>query len=92
MTATWFPEDKDKSKKGRRANNGEVVTAELIYYWMITLQIPDKWEKRHLNKLWTLIRVCSAKNEPPKNMSKRELLNSNAALNAARRKKLNTKG
>lgn len=88
MTATTFS-NITKSKGGSRA---EQITAELIYYWMIALNIPLEFQKWHINKLLTLIRVCEIKNEPPKKMSKREMANRNAALNAARRKRLNTKG
>ena len=86
MTATTVTED--KSSKGGR----EVVTSELIYYWMIALNIPFECQKWHLNRLMTLIRVCNVKNTPPKKRSKRDLASRYAELNAARRKKLNTKG
>ena len=64
---------------------------ELIYYWMIKCQIPIEFQKWHLNKLITLIRVCEVKDSPPKKHSQRELLNHHAAVNAARRK-AHTKG
>lgn len=86
MTATCFPND--HSAKGGR----ETVTAELIYYWMIAFNIPVEFQKWHLNRLLTLIRVCNVKNTPPKKRSKREIMSRNAAINAARRKRLNTKG
>lgn len=87
MTATWFKEDKNKPQSNRKA-----TTNELIYYWMIQLQIPFECQKWHLNRLLTLIRVCNEENNPPKKMSRKDLLSRNAALNAARRKKFNSKG
>ena len=89
MTATWF---NDHSPNGNKPTNREVVTAEIIYYWMISFNIPIECQKWHLNRLLTLVRVCNIKNSTDKKMSKADTLKQNRALNAARRKALGTRG
>lgn len=86
MTATTF------SKNANKATNNEVITSEIIYYWMIALNIPFECQKWHLNRLLTLINVCNVKNQPPKKTSKKDILSRNRELNAARKQQLNTKG
>ena len=86
MTATSFVEDK------RGTGSRATITSELIYYWMIVLNIPFECQKWHLNRLLTLIRVCEIKSQPPKKMSNREIMNRNSSLNSARKKQLNTRG
>jgi len=86
MTATTFSDDKNGKK------NREVVTNELIYYWMVSLTIPPEYQYWHLNRLMTLIKVCSIKNAPPKKRSQADVMRENAALNAARRKQFNSRG
>ena len=86
MTATTFSDQKNGKK------NKENITAELIYYWMISSGIPCECQKWHLNKLITLIRVFEVKNNPSKMMSQRELMNRNRALNEARKKQFNSRG
>lgn len=88
MTATTVP----KQQSGKI--NNEIVTSELIYYWMFSLNIPKECEKWHLNRLITLIQACNFKNQPPskrkQNMS--DIITQQAALNAKRRAELNSKG
>ncbi len=88
MTATTINENGHRPG-GRR----EIITSEIIYYWMVAQNIPTEYEKWHLNRLITLIRVCSIKNDPnPKKMNKGAVLRQNRALNAARRAKYGTRG
>ena len=84
-TATTFSDNKS-------GTNREIITSELIYYWMISLNIPMECQKWHINRLLTLIRVCNVKNTSPKKMNKREIASRYASLNAARRKQFNSRG
>lgn len=86
MSATVIRDDPNAPK------NREPMTSELIYYWMIALNIPFECQTWHINRLLTLIKVCSIKQKPPKKMGTSKLLTRNAALNQARRKALNSNG
>ena len=87
MTATKFWD----SGKGWKASR-ETITSEIIYYWMVKLQIPFECEKWHLNRLLMLIEVCNRKDGPAKKMSKREISQMYNSINAQRRKKFGTRG
>lgn len=82
-TATTVREEKPKP------GHNNVVTSELIYYWMFSLQIPKECENWHINRLLMLIRVFNAKQKEadPKGqrkMSPSEIMARNHALNAKR--------
>ena len=79
-------------KEPARKGTNEMITSELIYYWMIAQGIPAEFERWHINRLLTLIRVCNAKNSPGKKMSSSAVTRRNEALNKARRAKYHSKG
>lgn len=89
MTATIITDRRDENKKSKSSN---FVTSELIYYWMISYQIPFECQRWHLNRLLTLIKVCNVKNNTNDKMSKKDIYANNKALNAARRAKMHSKG
>ena len=78
MTATTF--SNNNQSKSKRL----IITSELIYYWMISLNIPMECQKWHLSRLLTLIRVCNEKNNPKKK-SRAETLKEYARINKERR-------
>lgn len=86
MTATTIHEIPGQKQ------NTEKITNELIYYWMSVLGVPIACETWHLNRLLTFIKVCNAKNAPPKKMSRQEVLRRQRDLNAQRRAQLGTTG
>jgi oligoribonuclease NrnB/cAMP/cGMP phosphodiesterase (DHH superfamily) len=86
MTATTI------SNNGKQKNQHQIVTAEIIYYWMICNNIPFECQKWHLDRLLTLINVCRAKNSKPEKIPRSEALAQRRALNAARKKQYHTRG
>lgn len=86
-TATWF------SKENPSPRSGETITAELIYYWMSSFNI--EWEAQYwnLNKLLTLIKVFSVKQDnKPRRQSARSRQADIARINAQRKAELGSNG
>ena len=87
-TATWFNDTANK-RRGKK----EIITAEIIYYWMTAYNIPENYQFWHLNKLMTLLRVCAEKNNVDnKKTNSSQLAAQRRALNAARKSKYHTRG
>lgn len=85
MTATTF-------SKVEKEKNKEIITSELIYYWMIALQIPLECEHWHINRLMTLIKICNIKNSPNKKQNKQTAMTNQRELNKQRRMQQNSTG
>ena len=83
QTATWFSDIQD-----RKSRTGEMITSELIYYWMTAANIPKECEKWHFSRLM----IAGEKNQPPKKMKKNDIYKQNHALNAIRRAKMKSRG
>jgi hypothetical protein len=86
QSATWF------SEQPGAPQSREVITSELIYYWMTIFNIPFECDKWHLNRLFTLIRICNIKQSKPEKMSRAEIARRNRELNAQRKAQLGTTG
>lgn len=86
MTATTFQGDR------RDGSSNEIVTSELIYYWMVAAGIPFECERWHLNRLFTLIRIAGIKANPDNKRSAADVANEYRRINEARRKAMNTRG
>ena len=89
MTATTFSSIRGPQGKGGRK---EIITAELVYYWMTVYGIPFECAKWHFNQLMTLIRVCGIKSNPGKGKSKKQTASDYAALNKLRRARTGSSG
>lgn len=85
MTATTFRDD------GKKHQKQSIITSELIYHMMLQYGIPFECEKWHLNRLFTLLRVCDAKHSPTR-QTKAETAAMYRALSESRRKKTGSHG
>ena len=86
MTASSVPQEQSKGSQ-------EIVTSELIYFWLVTLKIPfNPAETWHLNRLMMLIQITNYKNQPDKKRSKAEMMSKWRAANEQRKKQYGTKG
>jgi hypothetical protein len=91
QTATTFNEGSESGLPGAK----EIITAEIMYYWLVALNIPFEAQYWHLNRLITLVRVCNIKNDPKatkRKMSRREQIEERKRLNAERQAKYGTQG
>lgn len=87
QSATTFRETSTPAK-----GNAEIISAELIYFWMISYNIPFECQYWHLSRLFALIRVCNVKNSKPKKRSAKEAAAERKALNEARRAQFGSSG
>lgn len=79
-TAAWFNDPPE-------AKSGEIITKELIYYWLTSAGIPwQPAETWNLNELFTLIKTFGVKNSKPKPMGREEARRRQRALNRQRLK------
>lgn len=86
QSATWFSEIRTAPR------SSEIVTSELIYYWLVVFNIPFEVENWHLNRVFNLIRICNIKAGKPKKMSRNEIAARNRELNERRKAQLGTRG
>ena len=82
MTATTI---QDHTPGGKKPIKKQIVTSELIYYWMIEFGIPVEFQKWHINRLMKLIEVCNIKQSSEGGqMSRKDLAKFNSQLNKSR--------
>lgn len=80
-------------KNAMGGQSREIVSAEIIYYYMISLGMtPDPYETWHLNRLFTQLRVFSEKNGKGTKRSRSEVAAENSRINEERRAKYGTSG
>lgn len=88
MSATTITDHGTPESNGRN----EIITAEIVYYWMFSHNVPVEFENWHFNRLITLLKTCNIKSNPDNKMTKQETAKMYAEMNKARRQKYNSKG
>lgn len=96
-TATWFGKSDAQSQHVEgKSKRVDIITNEIVYYWLIELGIPFECEHWNYNRLMTLIKVVEKKrqeNDPnTKKKSQREINDYHrAALRANREARMKSK-
>ena len=93
MSATWFSEPRSASTGNAPVKRSrETITAEIIYHWIVALNLDWQVQDWHLNRLFTLIKVCNQKNSPEKKRPKRDMVAERQRINAERKAAMETRG
>lgn len=79
----------EAKKKSRKTTS---MISDKLYAYLVGLQIPFEVQYWHFSKMMALIEIVSDNNKPPQKVDKKKQASNYAALNAARRAKLHTKG
>lgn len=96
-TATWFGKaDAEAKQIEGKSKRVDIITSEIVYYWMIELDIPFECQYWNYNRLMVLIKVIEKKreeNDPnAKKKSQREINDYHrAALKANRAARMKSK-
>lgn len=88
-TATVFS---TSGPSGGGKSKTKTYTSEEIYALMADANIDIEFENRNLNRLFVLLRIISANNQPEQKMSREDILTQNRRLNEERKVKMRTKG
>lgn len=86
MTATTI------NRRNVKGGKKQIVTSELVYFWMTQYGIPFECDHWHFNRLLTLIEIASIRSGPQKKMSNKEIASRQQAICEANRRKYNSRG
>lgn len=83
---------KDDGNTYGRKKNKDPMCGIMIYYYMVSCQIPFECQHWHINQLLALIQIYSMKENPGNPLKGSKLANRNTTLNAMRKARLGSKG